>query len=69
MTDVGKQMVFNLIIQTTYEPWKKTFCIWKVTIDEDNESDLTFERVDQWVKQLKTEIKEIRFNSKNLEIV
>ena len=39
-----------------------------LAIDEDNESDLTFERVDQWVKQLKSEIKEIRLNSKNLEI-
>ena len=38
-----------------------------LAIDEDNESDLTFERVDQWIKQLKKEINQIKSIPENLD--
>lgn len=38
-----------------------------LAIDEDNESDLTFERIDKWIKHLKSEISQLTEFAKNLE--
>ena len=40
-----------------------------LAIDEDNESDLTFERIDQWIKQLKIEIENLSNVNSNMETI